>query len=229
MGDREVMRFRIFIAFFAISLGILSLSTLSKPAHGSWFSSDSPNPFKTFIPFITHHAEDTIANPPLPSLADFIGNVIDASGKGVRGVYVPAAFAYYVVSQPDGNYSFISTQPNTVTEYSLASTGVEGLLGHVALSGKAFSTLTSNQDLVLIWADGSTRHFKIAYSHRYQALEPNSANTYFIDLENGATVTPADLFIEYYMGSAHITFQTCILKDGNPNWGRLFVVAEPVD
>ena len=32
----------------------------------------------------------------------------------------------------------------------------------------------------------------------------------------------------FYDGDAHVTFQTCILQDGNSSWGRLFVTAIPV-
>jgi hypothetical protein len=32
----------------------------------------------------------------------------------------------------------------------------------------------------------------------------------------------------FYNGAAHVTFQTCILQDGNSSWGRLFVTAIPV-
>ncbi len=32
----------------------------------------------------------------------------------------------------------------------------------------------------------------------------------------------------FYTGAGHVTFQTCIIKDGNPSWGRFFVTAIPI-
>jgi len=32
-----------------------------------------------------------------------------------------------------------------------------------------------------------------------------------------------------YKGDRHLTFQTCIERDGSRSWGRLFVIAEPLD
>ncbi len=220
-----MMRIRFFILLCALCTGLLAPSAGTTPAHAAALPTGNPDPTKIFLPIVTQVGADV---PALPSLSDFASSVSDPSSQGVKGVYVPKAFAYRVVSQPAGNYGFVSTQADTVTEFSLATSPVEGLLGHVDLAGKTFSGLKNNQDIYLIWADGSTRKYKITGSHGYQAVSPYSASSDFIDLETGATLSAAELFVEYYMGTEHITLQTCISKNGSSNWGRLFVVAEPV-
>jgi hypothetical protein len=35
------------------------------------------------------------------------------------------------------------------------------------------------------------------------------------------------MFKRVYFGDRHLTFQTCIAKDGEASWGRLFVIAVP--
>jgi hypothetical protein len=35
------------------------------------------------------------------------------------------------------------------------------------------------------------------------------------------------MFKRVYFGDRHVTFQTCIEKDGALSWGRLFIIAVP--
>ncbi|MFN7034719.1 MAG: hypothetical protein ACK4SN_00005, partial [Bellilinea sp.] len=47
------------------------------------------------------------------------------------------------------------------------------------------------------------------------------------DLATGEVIDTVQLFAKFYMGEAHLTLQTCISRDGDPAWGRLFIYAVP--
>jgi hypothetical protein len=40
-------------------------------------------------------------------------------------------------------------------------------------------------------------------------------------------LTTEQMFNKAYRGDRHVTFQTCIEANGEPSWGRLFVIATP--
>jgi hypothetical protein len=61
----------------------------------------------------------------------------------------------------------------------------------------------------------------------YQATDPSSVFSNFIDLDTGQRLSAGDLFAKMYEGTKHVTLQTCITERGNSTWGRLFVIAEP--
>jgi len=64
---------------------------------------------------------------------------------------------------------------------------------------------------------------------RYQALQPSSNTSDYKNLATGEILTTAQIFARYYMGETHVTLQTCIANNGLANWGRLFIVALPVE
>lgn len=41
-------------------------------------------------------------------------------------------------------------------------------------------------------------------------------------------LSETELYYKMDAGGTHLTFQTCIAKDGNLLWGRWFVVAQPL-
>ncbi|HRJ74870.1 MAG TPA: hypothetical protein PLX90_02685, partial [Anaerolineales bacterium] len=50
----------------------------------------------------------------------------------------------------------------------------------------------------------------------------------FIDLNTQEFLTAEGLFNKVYRGDFHVTLQTCIEKDGDLSWGRLFIIAKPI-
>ncbi|MFN3491076.1 MAG: hypothetical protein ACK40V_02555, partial [Anaerolineales bacterium] len=58
---------------------------------------------------------------------------------------------------------------------------------------------------------------------------PLSPYSNFIDLETEEFLTAEGLFNKVYRGDFHVTLQTCIEKDGSLSWGRLFIVAKPLN
>jgi hypothetical protein len=106
--------------------------------------------------------------------------------------------------------------------------GNVGLLAHRDFSGQYFFELMPGMMIQLIYGDGHIETFQVTQVYQYQATEPYSVYSDFIDLATLEYLTASALFTKVYMGSRHVTFQTCISQNGNSSWGRLFVIAEPV-
>lgn len=177
------------------------------------------------IPWMPAHAADSML---LPAFSDFIAAVTDGQAGVVRGVYVPGVMAYRVVQQPADNPGYVTPAEGVVTQFSVAAQyGTIGLLAHNLLAGENFVNLQTGQEVRTIYGDGTILNYTISSINRYQALDPYSTGSNFIDLNTGVTYTALEMFAMYYQGADHITFQTCILQDGNSSWGRLFITATP--
>jgi hypothetical protein len=138
---------------------------------------------------------------------------------------VEGLFAYPVVQQV---YSAeVSELPATLTQFGWpTSYGVTGILAHNWLTGADFFQLRVGQKINLVYGDGRTVSYWVNRQYRYQATIPESPYSQFIDLDTGKGTDAEGVFRKVYMGAEHLTFQTCIEKDGELSWGRLFVIAE---
>jgi hypothetical protein len=165
----------------------------------------------------------------LPSLNNFVNNLIDGQPKSVRGVYVPGFLALPIIQQPRGNTGFVSEQPGTATQFQMADRyGVIGLLAHNYLSGGEFFSLVEGLQVLLVNGDGSLQKYRITEIVEYQKVTPGSNWSHYINLETGERLTTYQVFAQYYQGEHHLTFQTCLEREGLETWGLRFVVAEPV-
>jgi hypothetical protein len=163
-----------------------------------------------------------------PNFSDSYNLIRNGEADVLRSVYVPDMFTLPVVQQPADNPYFVSNHDGEATQFSIASQyGNVGLLAHNNLSGKSFSKLSVGQEVELVYGDGRVEDFVITQVLRFQALQPQSQQSSFIDLDNSETLSANQLFNRVYAGSRHITFQTCIKAHGNASWGRLFIVATP--
>jgi hypothetical protein len=164
----------------------------------------------------------------LPDLTHFSSSIQNGNAEVLRGAYVDGVFALPVLQQPSSNPGYISTIDHTLTQFDMVTQyGNVGLLAHNYLSGQYFSQLMPGMNMELVYGDGRIETFQVSQVFRYRAVTPNSATSDFIDLDTLATVTASALFTKVYTGTRHVTFQTCISRDGNTSWGRLFVIAEP--
>ena len=186
--------------------------------------------FSALLPAQDVHALDAYHRTPLPDLDVFIEEVRDGQAGVLRGVYIPGILADPVVQQPDGMVGFVSPRQNVITEFSLASrSGSTGLLAHNDLAGEVFNLLQEGQEINLIDGSGLVSTFIVTEIRRYQALEPDSISSRFLDPESGMILTSTGLFRRVYGPPGRVVLQTCIEADGNPSWGRLFVIAVPLD
>jgi hypothetical protein len=164
----------------------------------------------------------------LPSFADFSESVRSSEADILRGVYVKNVLALPVVQQPADQPFYVSNRDGEATQFSMASRyGNIGLLAHNTLSGRLFSGLAVGQEVRLVYGDGRVEHFVITKILQFQALEPESVNSSFRNLDRNEVLSAGEMFNRAYVGEHRVVFQTCIAAEGNPSWGRLFVVAVP--
>ena len=164
----------------------------------------------------------------LPGLDAFTRLVGNGQPDELRGVYIPGILAAPIVQQPDGRDDFVSPWQNYVTQFGMASQfGSTGLLAHNYLAGESFYHLRQGQEIHLVFGDGRIETFVVSEILRFQALDPLSISSSFMDLDTQGRLTYVDLFARVYNQPGQIVFQTCIEQDGNTSWGRLFVIAGP--
>ncbi len=189
------------------------------------------------IPVTRSVNRDPIAaqtNPPLfptsSALIDFIHTVQNGNPGSLVGIYSPQLFTLPVVQQPVDDTTYVSDTPGVVTQFGMASQfGGVGMLAHNTLAGANFSRLGLNQLIALVYGDGTLRLFRVAAIRTFQALDPGNAYSNFIDQENpGEILSAGQVFIEIYGHANQVVLQTCMQKDGDFSWGRLFVIAKPV-
>ncbi len=164
----------------------------------------------------------------IPSFPNFSQSVQNGDASTARGVYVSNTLALPIVQQPYGNAGYVSTTDGEATQFRMASQfGNIGLLAHNHLSGRSFTNLAVGQEVRLVYGDGSVEYFVITEVLHYQALQPASPYSSFRSLDSNEIISAEQMFKRVYFGDRHITFQTCIAANGDPSWGRLFVLAVP--
>lgn len=170
---------------------------------------------------------------PVHALTDmdlFVEQVVNGDSDQLRGIYISGILAAPVVQQPSRRPDFVSSWQNTVTQFSLASkVGSTGLLAHNYLAGESFAHLEEGQEIYLIYGDGEVEVFAVAEILQYEALQPDSLTSVFVDVEDGSRLSHLDLFTKVYDRPGQVILQTCIGMNDNLSGGRLFVVAAPVE
>ncbi len=164
----------------------------------------------------------------LPGKDTFVAQVRNGQAGELRGIYIAGILAAPIVQQPRGMEEFVSPWQNIVTQFGLASNhGSVGLLAHNYLAGKSFSLLQPGQEIHLVYGDGRIATFIVSEILHYQALEPDSTSSSFIDLDTRESQSYASLFSRIYNRPGQVVFQTCISAGEDIAWGRLFIIAEP--
>lgn len=164
------------------------------------------------------------------SLQAFMESLPVGNADQVVGVFVPGDLALRVVQQPAGNAAYVSNEAEVVTQFRMAQDyGVTGLLAHNTLSGELFFEVGEGELVVVVYGDLHTETYRVTSVRRFQALNPTSPYSNFVDLDQpGSKLSAADLFYQVYGQSGTVVMQTCITENGNDSWGRLFVIAEQV-
>lgn len=175
---------------------------------------------------------------PLPKVADasvvdplqnFIDLVKNGSRDMVVGVYKEDGFALPVTQQPQGDAGFVTHHSNEATQFALAGKyDTIGILAHNDLAGASFAQIQSESSLVVVYGGGHIQTYWVHDIQRYQALTPTSAFSDFIALDGTQErLTASQLFTRIYGPGRRLVLQTCIDNNGDPSWGRLFIIAEP--
>jgi hypothetical protein len=164
-------------------------------------------------------------------LYQFVHQVKNNDQRSLVGVYVSGVMALPVVQQPAGQPSFVSSDPDSLTQFSMASEhGSTGILAHNTLSGALFSYLQPHQKITLVYGDGSLAEYSVDSVEKYQAFSPTSPFSDFMDLRTpGTLITSTELFERiYHTQTPQLVFQTCIAEGFEASWGRLFIIAHPI-
>lgn len=193
----------------------------------------------SFLPFaqtvnaipVTEGASDNpsaIQTASILPMAEFANAVKDGEDL-VRGIYVEDVMALRVVQQPAGNAGFVSAITGVATQFKLAEKyGTVGLLAHNYAAGSLFSNIVLGDVINTIHGTGDIEQYKVTSIVSFQALSPNSPTSSFIDLDTGDKLSAGKLFEKIYKGEPHLVLQTCIARDNEDSWGRMFIVAEPI-
>jgi len=149
----------------------------------------------------------------------------------VTNVSIPRLFSYQVVQQPKKDAGFVSLEGQRVTEFgqALIYGGSRGLLADNKLAGSIFSSVSIGNIITVDYADGTYEDFVVTRLRHFQALSPTSPYSNFIDLSDGRFYTASALFYDTYGLTGKLILQTCIVKDGDWAWGRMFIVSNYLD
>lgn len=149
----------------------------------------------------------------------------------IAAVHVYNKFDAAVAYQPSSNPAFVSTEEDKLTYFSLAAKyGSLGLLAHNYLLGAQFFDLQPGDLISVEYADGYTSRYIVEDVKRYQALSPYSPYSSFVDLDQeDVTLSAEQLFYQIYAQKGKLILQTCIEQDGIDSWGRLFIIARPLE
>jgi hypothetical protein len=179
-------------------------------------------------------ADGTLVHPPIVvpwalGFDQFRASLQNGNSDVLVGVFAPNAFAFPVVQQPGKNATYVDTHPGVVTQFAAPSSyGTVGLLAHDNLAGADFYKLQAGETFFLVYGDGSVKPFMVEEIRQFQALQPENPYSNFLDLEHPSDqLTSGQVFSEIYAHPNQVVFQTCLDRDGDPSWGRTFIIAAP--
>jgi len=160
----------------------------------------------------------------------FIEDLKNGNPDQIVGLWVENIMALRVVYQPSSNPGFVSTEDEVATYflYPWQKAGNHGLLAHNYLAGRYFFDVKVGDIITLVFGDGYYLDFEVTEIKEFQALQPDSPYSDYIDLISGEQLTVSNVFIEVYMGDFHTTLQTCIANGAETEWGRQFTIAPPL-
>ncbi len=146
-------------------------------------------------------------------------------------VDLAGAFNYDVIQQPKGNAGYVSSEIDKVTQFRLANKfGSQGFLAHNYLAGATFELLVVGSLITVSYADGHIMTYEVREIRHLQAINPTSPTTSFLDLDNdNVKLTAKQVFMQTYGVRENLVLQTCIAKDNELSWGRLFIIATPAE
>jgi hypothetical protein len=156
--------------------------------------------------------------------------IVSNTASPASKIDLAGAFTFSVIQQPKGNAGFVSLEADKLTQFSLATRyGSQGFLAHNYLAGASFFNLTVGSQITVTYADGHSMAYEVQEIRHLQAISPNSPTTNFRDLDHKNTkLTAKALFMQTYGVKDRLVLQTCIAKDKEQSWGRLFIIATPV-
>ena len=231
--QRKLLFTLLILGFFILPGSIQNREFIPLSSGGGGINSDLLSPYILADPVLFNTIQDNLQSDGEPdkreAINDFISTVADGETGVIRGVYSENKFALKIIQQPSGQEGFVSTIEGVVTQFTMPSKyGITGLLAHNYLSGRHFFGLGMGDIVQVIYGDGNIKEYQIADIQRYQALQPDSPYSQFLNINNGEKISATQLFKRVYTGNHHLTLQTCIQEGSEDTWGRLFLIANPI-
>lgn len=162
-------------------------------------------------------------------LKEFAGILKGGNPERVAGLFAPGVGRYYIVQQAPGQNSRVSPVAGVLTQFMMpASGGVIGLLGHNYAAGKRFTLFKPGDHVYLVYGDGSVQPYRLMEFQQYQAVDPDDPGSRLINLASGKFFSAAEVYQQIYTGAPRLVLQTCLTRDDNLKWGRLFILAEKI-
>ncbi len=142
-------------------------------------------------------------------------------------IILPNKICLRIIQQPKNKDEFVSPIVGCVTQFRKPNLyGCLGILAHNYSSGKHFSDLKIEEIVEYIKDDKTKNFYKINKIEKYQALSPKNTKSQFINLETNQKLSYNQLFTKMFTKKNTMVFMTCIQKEEEMSWGRLFVMAE---
>ena len=114
----------------------------------------------------------------------------------------------------------VTSHENEVTRFDAPAIV---LFAHVVLDGKYFSEIKMGN--MLRYYGGEWKDYRVHKIVISQALEPTSTTTHLVI--EGLTYSPTQINNMFFGDPEALVLMTCIRKENNWSWGRLFIVAYP--
>lgn len=179
--------------------------------------------------FLDDFLETEQASQESKKIQDLLNSVLDGQSDVIKGLYVKGGMALEVIQQPSGQPTYVSSTDDAITEFSMARKyGVIGMLAHNYLAGTFFYEIKIGDIVNIVYGDGEIDEYLVIDIQSYQALQPTSPHSQFLDLSTNEKLSATQLFYKVYTGNPHLTLQTCIQEGSIDSWGRLFIIAEPI-
>jgi hypothetical protein len=132
----------------------------------------------------------------------------------------------FCASVIQGQGAAVTNNPGEVTRFPLTQSIT--FLAHNNLEGQHFGEIEIGDIILYLDGDPETKGmYEVVEIVEAQASDPWSEYTNL--LIDGEWMTPAQAYDRVgYTDPEKLVLQTCIEKDGNWSWGRLFVIAVEV-
>jgi hypothetical protein len=98
-------------------------------------------------------------------------------------------------------------------------------LAHIELDGQYFDDI--KQDEIIYYFDKEWAAYQVKEIIVAEASDPYSKYTYL--LIHDLWRPPIETYMLIYGQAGKLILQTCVERHGNYSWGRLFVIAEPIE
>lgn len=129
--------------------------------------------------------------------------------------------------QPVGQPSYVTNVPGKVTLFrqTLARNALVFII-HNDLGGTRLYD-TKIGDLIYVSSAQDRVYYEVIHIYRFRADQPTDPFSDLFELETGERFT-VDAAYDLVFPGGYVTIETCIIRNGDVNWGRIFIQAKQI-